>query len=218
MTVSGRRELSEFVNLPWRIYDGDPNWIAPLKASVRGLLDQRKHPFYAGGQQAEAELFLAWEGRRAVGRVAAIINHAHDRAHGERAGFFGFFECADRPEVARALLDAAEKVFDGASEAEILQQVRDPKVARPSEVDPEVPRDVDEIVLKALENFAGCAVVISHDRWFLDRIATHILAFEGDSEVVWYEGNFDDYEEDKKRRLGDDAVNPHRIKYKRIDA
>ena len=82
--------------------------------------------------------------------------------------------------------------------------------------------DLDVETLRALEEallaFPGCAVVISHDRWFLDRIATHILAFEGDSSVVWYEGNFADYEEDKKRRLGDDAVNPHRIKYRRIDA
>ena len=68
----------------------------------------------------------------------------------------------------------------------------------------------------ALEDFAGCAVIISHDRWFLDRIATHILAFEGDSHVEWFEGNFADYEEDKKRRLGPDAVEPKRIKYKRF--
>jgi ATPase subunit of ABC transporter with duplicated ATPase domains len=66
----------------------------------------------------------------------------------------------------------------------------------------------------ALEDYAGCAVVISHDRMFLDRLATHILAFEGDSHVEWFEGNFEMYEEDKKRRLGADAVNPHRIKYK----
>ena len=82
--------------------------------------------------------------------------------------------------------------------------------------------DLDVETLRALEEailaFPGCAVVISHDRWFLDRIATHILAFEGESEVVWFEGNFADYEEDKKRRLGDDAVNPQRIKYKKIDA
>ena len=69
----------------------------------------------------------------------------------------------------------------------------------------------------ALEDFAGCAVVISHDRFFLDRLATHILAFEGDSHVEWFEGNFEDYEEDKKRRLGDDAVDPHRIKFKRFE-
>ncbi len=69
---------------------------------------------------------------------------------------------------------------------------------------------------EALENFAGCAVVISHDRMFLDRLATHILAFEGDSHVEWFEGNFEDYEEDKKRRLGPDAVMPKRIKYKRL--
>lgn len=66
----------------------------------------------------------------------------------------------------------------------------------------------------ALEDFAGCAVIISHDRMFLDRLATHILAFEGDSHVEWFEGNFEAYEEDKKRRLGADAVNPHRVKYK----
>lgn len=78
--------------------------------------------------------------------------------------------------------------------------------------------DLDIETLRALEEalleFAGCAVVISHDRWFLDRIATHILAFEGDSHVEWFEGNFESYEEDKKRRLGADADQPHRIKYK----
>ena len=67
---------------------------------------------------------------------------------------------------------------------------------------------------EALEDFAGSAVVISHDRMFLDRLATHILAFEGDSHVEWFEGNFEAYEDDKKRRLGADAADPHRIKYK----
>jgi ATP-binding cassette ChvD family protein len=80
--------------------------------------------------------------------------------------------------------------------------------------------DLDVDTLRALEeallNFAGCAVVISHDRWFLDRIATHMLAFEGDSEVVWFEGNYQDYEADKKRRLGADADQPHRIKYRKL--
>jgi ATP-binding cassette ChvD family protein len=69
---------------------------------------------------------------------------------------------------------------------------------------------------EALEDFAGCAVIISHDRMFLDRLATHILAFEGDSHVEWFEGNFQDYEEDKKRRLGEDSVMPKRIKYKKF--
>nr|WP_316655055.1 energy-dependent translational throttle protein EttA [uncultured Gellertiella sp.] len=68
----------------------------------------------------------------------------------------------------------------------------------------------------ALENFAGCAVIISHDRMFLDRLATHILAFEGDSHVEWFEGNFEDYEKDKMRRLGVDSINPHRVTYKRL--
>ncbi len=80
--------------------------------------------------------------------------------------------------------------------------------------------DLDVETLRALEEailaFPGCAVVISHDRWFLDRIATHILAFEGDSEVVWFEGNYADYEADRHKRLGTDADNPHRIKYKKI--
>ena len=80
--------------------------------------------------------------------------------------------------------------------------------------------DLDVDTLRALEeallDFAGCAVVISHDRWFLDRIATHILAFEGDSDVVWFEGNYQDYEADRKRRLGAEAEQPHRIKYRKL--
>ena len=80
--------------------------------------------------------------------------------------------------------------------------------------------DLDVDTLRALENalldFAGCAVIISHDRWFLDRIATHILAFEGDSQVTWFEGNYEEYEEDKRRRLGADADVPKRIKYRKL--
>ena len=82
--------------------------------------------------------------------------------------------------------------------------------------------DLDVETLRALEeavlDFPGCVVVISHDRWFLDRIATHMLAFEGDSHVVWFEGNYADYEADRHRRLGTDADQPHRIKYRRLDA
>jgi ATP-binding cassette ChvD family protein len=78
--------------------------------------------------------------------------------------------------------------------------------------------DIDTLraLEEALEDFAGCAVIISHDRWFLDRIATHILAFEGDSHVEWFEGNFQDYEKDKMRRLGQDSITPHRMKYKKL--
>ena len=80
--------------------------------------------------------------------------------------------------------------------------------------------DLDVDTLRALEEallgFAGCVVVISHDRWFLDRIATHILAFEGDSRVVWFEGNYQAYEQDRKRRLGDDADRPHRVRFKKL--
>ena len=81
--------------------------------------------------------------------------------------------------------------------------------------------DLDVDTLRSLEEalleFAGCAVVISHDRWFLDRIATHILAFEGDSRVEWFQGNYQDYEADKKQRLGEDALKPTRIKYRRLE-
>ena len=80
--------------------------------------------------------------------------------------------------------------------------------------------DLDVDTLRALEeallSFAGCAVVISHDRWFLDRIATHVLAFEGDSQVRWFEGNFEAYEEERHERLGAEADRPHRIQYKRL--
>jgi ATPase subunit of ABC transporter with duplicated ATPase domains len=80
--------------------------------------------------------------------------------------------------------------------------------------------DLDVNTLRALEealqNFAGCAVVISHDRWFLDRVATHILAFEGDSKVIWYDGNYSEYEEDRHARLGTSADQPHRLKYQKL--
>jgi ATPase subunit of ABC transporter with duplicated ATPase domains len=80
--------------------------------------------------------------------------------------------------------------------------------------------DLDVETLRSLEeallDFPGCAIVITHDRWFLDRIATHILAFEGDSHVEWFEGNFAAYEEDKKRRLGAESLQPHRIKYRKL--
>ena len=80
--------------------------------------------------------------------------------------------------------------------------------------------DLDVDTLRALEEallaFAGCAVVISHDRWFLDRLATHMLAFEGDSKAVWFEGNYQEYEADRRRRLGADADQPHRIKYRKL--
>ena len=82
-----------------------------------------------------------------------------------------------------------------------------------NDLDVETLRALEE----ALEEFAGCAVITSHDRFFLDRLATHILAFEGDSQVVWFEGNFEDYEEDKKRRLGDDALMPRRIKHRKFE-
>lgn len=106
--VTGRADRAEFVGLPWKLYANDPLWVPPLKASVRAILDFRRHPFYGGGEAAEAALFLAEDGRDVVGRVAAILNHAHNLFHDERIVFFGFFETIDRPDVARALLAAVE--------------------------------------------------------------------------------------------------------------
>jgi GNAT superfamily N-acetyltransferase len=106
--VSGRADLAAFIDLPFALYRNDPNWVPPIKSEVRKLLDQQRHPFYDGGREAEIQLFLARDGRRVVGRIAAILNHAHNRAHDERIVFFGFFESERRPDVAEALLSAVE--------------------------------------------------------------------------------------------------------------
>lgn len=103
--VMCRSDLRRFVRLPWRLYAGDPCWIPPLLRQVAGLLD-RRHPFYDGGE-GDRQLFLAWRAGRPVGRLAAILNRAHNRFHGDRSGFFGFFECDDDPAAARALIEAA---------------------------------------------------------------------------------------------------------------
>jgi GNAT superfamily N-acetyltransferase len=106
--VRGRADRTRFVDLPWKLYRDDPNWVPPLKASVREMIDVDRHPFYGGGEAADLELFLAWEGPDVVGRIVAIEYHAHNRVWEDRAMFFGFFECIDRPDVARELLRAAE--------------------------------------------------------------------------------------------------------------
>ncbi len=106
--VRSRTDRAAFFRLPRRIYRGDPNWVPPLESSVRELLDPERHPFYGGGRNAERELFVAWDGHDPVGRVAAILNHAHNRFHDEEIAFFGFFETSDRADVASALLGAVE--------------------------------------------------------------------------------------------------------------
>jgi len=107
--VRGRSDLSRFVGLPWKLYRDDRVWVPPLRASVRAMLDQDKHPFYDGGDGAEIELFLAWDGHDVVGRVAAILYQGHNRVHDENICFFGFFESIERPDVARELLAAVER-------------------------------------------------------------------------------------------------------------
>ncbi len=108
--VDGKKALHEFVELPFEIYRNDANWVPQLRIAVKELLDRGKHPFYAN---AEAEFFLAREGGRVVGRVAAIIDRNHNRFHNENAGFFGFFESVDNVNVARALLERARQwVFE----------------------------------------------------------------------------------------------------------
>ncbi len=103
--VRSRGELRRFVDLPWRLYQGDPCWVPPLKKQVRGFLDP-SHPFYRDGA-ADREVFLAWRGSRVAGRIAAIVNRAHNAFHSDRWGFFGFFECEDDPAAAQELLAAA---------------------------------------------------------------------------------------------------------------
>lgn len=104
--VRGRRELKQFLHLPWKIYEGDPLWVPPLLHDVSTLLDRQRHPFH---EHAEVEYFLAWRDDEAVGRVAAIVNRLHNEFTGDRIGFFGFFECVDDQGVADALFAAADR-------------------------------------------------------------------------------------------------------------
>jgi GNAT superfamily N-acetyltransferase len=103
--VAGRADLERFLRLPWQIYDGDPNWVPPLLSDVRAALSPKKHPFHS---HADVALFLARRGRQVVGRIAAIVNRAHNEFHEDRLGFFGLFECTDDQGVADALLTTAE--------------------------------------------------------------------------------------------------------------
>src|SRR5258708_6691959 len=102
--VDGKKASHDFVELPFTIGRNEVHWVPPLRMAVKELMDRAKHPFYAN---AEAEFFLARRGGRVVGRIAAIIDRAHNKFHNEQAGFFGFFECEDDPEVARALFEKA---------------------------------------------------------------------------------------------------------------
>jgi GNAT superfamily N-acetyltransferase len=104
--VQDKKGLNEFVELAYEIYRGDPYWVPPLRIAVKELLDKSKHPYYLN---AETELFLARQDGRVVGRIAAILDKAHNRTHGESAGFFGFYESVNDPAVAKALLTAARE-------------------------------------------------------------------------------------------------------------
>jgi len=110
VTADGKKGLNEFIEFPYSLYRGDAFWVPPLRIAVRELLDRAKHPFYAN---AEAEFFLARRDGKVVGRIAAILDRNHNKFHEENAGFFGFFESTNDPEVAAALLGTARKwVFD----------------------------------------------------------------------------------------------------------
>ncbi len=99
-------DFTRFVDLPWRLYKHDASWVPPLKADVRLLFDRAKNPFF---EHADVEPFLAWRDGRVVGRITAIANPAHNAFHEDKVGFFGFFECEDDPEAAKALFDTAEE-------------------------------------------------------------------------------------------------------------
>jgi len=103
--VASKRELNAFIELPWRLYRNEPNWVPPLRFERRQFLDRRRNPFFEHG---EAEYFLAWRDGRAVGRITAQVDHNLNEFQGNEWGLFGFFECEEDPQVARALLDAAE--------------------------------------------------------------------------------------------------------------
>ncbi len=110
VAVDGKKALKQFVELPFSLHRDDPHWVPPLRIAVKELLDRKKHPFYL---DAEAEFFLARRDENVVGRVAAIVDKAHNRFHGENAGFFGFFECVNDPVVAGALLSQARQWVSG---------------------------------------------------------------------------------------------------------
>jgi len=117
VAVNNKRALDAFVELPFKLYRNDPHWVPPLRIAVKEPLDKKKHPYYAN---AETELFLARRDGQVVGRVAAILDKAHNRFHEEKAGFFGFFECANDQEAATALLREARQ-WVSAKGAEILR-------------------------------------------------------------------------------------------------
>jgi len=127
--VGRRSERSAFLNLPWKLYSRNPLWVPPLKSSLRSLLDRKRHPFYAGGDEAEVEFFLAWEGRDPIGRVAAIENYAYNRFHGEKTVHFGFFECVERHDAGRALMEAVEtwaRIVDGFTRPPVVMMTYNP--------------------------------------------------------------------------------------------
>ena len=103
--VRTKRDLKDFIRFPWRVYRGDPNWVPPLILDMKDRLDRHKHPFF---EHAEAEYLLALRGGAILGRIAAILDRNHNEAHGEKVCFFGLYESFDDPEVARALVSAAE--------------------------------------------------------------------------------------------------------------
>jgi GNAT superfamily N-acetyltransferase len=114
VAVNCKKALNEFVELPFSLYRGDPNWVPPLRIAVKELLDQKKHPFYAN---AQAEFFLARQDGQVTGRIAAIVDRNHDKFHQEKAGFFGFYESTNDVAVARALLERARQwVFERGAE------------------------------------------------------------------------------------------------------
>lgn len=106
VAVNGKQSLKEFIEFPYTLYRGDPHWVPPLQIAVKELLDREKHPFY---RNAQAEFYIARQNGRVVGRVAAIVDQAHNRFHEEEAGFFGFFESIDDAGVSEALLARARK-------------------------------------------------------------------------------------------------------------
>ncbi len=211
VAVGDKSGLKEFVEFPYALYRDDPYWVPPLRIAVKELLDRQKHPFYAN---ADAEFYLARRGSQVVGRIAAIIDRAHNRFHGENAGFFGFFECVNDVEAAEALLTRARQwvrdrgatflrgpvnpstnyecgmLIDGFDRSPMVMTSYNPRY---------YPELMDKIGLwKAKDLLAYLSNANTIDMKKIDRVADRVLAtngvrvrpinmkdFQGDVERVW---------------------------------
>src|SRR5438270_474266 len=184
----------------------------PYEGNYSGWLEQKQARLETEGRQEEAR-------RRTLERELEWVRQSPRARQAKSKARLSAYETLvaqsrdKAPETAQIVLPSGPRLGDLVIEARHFTKAYGDRLLLE-----EPTNDLDVDTLRALEeallDFPGCAVIISHDRWFLDRVATHILAFESDSQVVWFEGNYGDYEADRRRRLGSEADRPHRIRYK----